>query len=109
MQNSGVDYSSEETFEVLSILDGTIINVEEDNLLGKIVEIRHNNNFISVYQSLSEVVVKKGDVVKQGQILGKSGFSNIAKELKNHLHFEILFKGRVVDPETFYQKSIKEL
>ena len=109
MQNSGVDYSGPEKFEVVSILDGTIINVNEDNLLGKIVEIRHSNDLISVYQSLSEITVKKGDTVTQGQLIGKSGTSNIAIELKDHLHFEILYKGKVVDPETFYDKTIKDL
>ncbi len=109
MQNSGVDYSNGESFEVLSVLDGTIVNVAEDNLLGKIIEVRHNNNLISIYQSLSETIVKKGDVIKKGQIIGKSGISNIVKELKNHLHFEILYKGQVVDPETFYDRNTKEL
>ena len=109
MQNSGVDYSGPENFEVVAILDGTVINVNEDNLLGKIVEIRHNNDLISVYQSLSEIIVKKGDNVTQGQIIGKSGTCNIAKKLKDHLHFEILYKGKVVDPETFYDKTIKDL
>jgi stage II sporulation protein Q len=109
MQNSGVDYSGPESFEVVAIYDGTVLNVSEDNLLGNIIEIRHTNDLISVYQSLSEVNVKKGDTVKQGQIIGKSGSSNIALDLKDHLHLEVLYKGRVVDPETFYDKTIKDL
>ena len=61
MQNSGVDYSLEEVFDVISILDGSVISVKEDNLLGTTVEVRHSNDLISVYQSLSEVIVKEGD------------------------------------------------
>lgn len=109
MQNSGIDYGGVEGFEVVAILDGEVINVNEDNLLGQIVELRHNNDLISIYQSLSEVTVKKGDNINQGQIIGKSGASNIAADLKDHLHFEILYKGKVVDPETFYDKTIKDL
>ncbi len=109
IQNSGVDYGGVDIFNVVAILDGTIINVNEDNLLGKVIEIRHTNDFISVYQCLSEIEVKKADTVVQGQIIGKSGTCNISLDLKNHLHFEILFKGKVVDPETFYDKSIKDL
>jgi stage II sporulation protein Q len=109
IQNSGVDYSGPENFEVISILDGSVINVADDDLLGKIVEIRHSNDLISVYQSLSEVTVKKGDNVSQSQVIGKSGTSNIAVDLKDHLHFEILYKGKVVDPETLYDKTIKDL
>ena len=56
MQNSGVDYSLEEVFDVICILDGSVISVKEDNLLGTTVEVRHSNDLISVYQSLSEVI-----------------------------------------------------
>jgi stage II sporulation protein Q len=109
MQNSGVDYSGIDKFDVISILDGTVINVNEDNLLGKIVEIRHSNEMISIYQSLSEVIVKKGDSIVQGQIIGKSGLSNIAKDLKDHLHFELFYKGQVVNPLEYFDKKVEEL
>jgi stage II sporulation protein Q len=109
MQNSGVDYNGATNFEVVAILEGTVINVNEDNLLGKMVEVRHNNDLISVYQSLSEISVKQGDIVTQGQIIGKSGTCNISPDLQDHLHFEILYKGKVADPETFFDKTIKDL
>jgi len=109
MQNSGVDYGGKENFEVISVLDGTVINVNEDNMLGKTIEIRHSNELISVYQSLSFVSVKKGDNVKQGQTIGNSGTCNVGIRLKDHLHFEIIYNGRVIDPESVYDKTIKEL
>jgi len=109
MQNSGVDYGGVENFEVVAILDGNVINVNEDNLLGKIIEIRHSNELISVYQSLSEVTIKQGDSVKQGQTIGKSGTSNVSADLKDHLHFEVLFNGKVLDPESIYDKTIEDL
>lgn len=109
MQNSGVDYSGENIFDVISILDGTVISVEDNELLGTTVEIRHSNDLISVYQSLSDVIVKKDDLVIQGQIIAKSGTSNINKELENHLHFELYYKGKIVNPEEYYNKSVDEL
>ena len=48
MQNSGVDYKSEEVFDVVSILDGTVIEVKEDAILGNVVQIKHTNDIISV-------------------------------------------------------------
>ena len=107
MQNSGVDYSKSTSFDVVSILDGTVINVKEDNILGTTVEIRHNNELISIYQSLSNVTVKKDDTVLQGQIIGKSGTNNINKELKEHLHFELYYKGMVVNQKNILAKSYK--
>lgn len=107
MQNSGVDYRKEGTFDVVAVLDGTVINVKEDNILGNIVEIRHNNEIISVYQSLSDITVKIDDTVLQGQIIGKSGVNNINKQLKEHLHFELYYKGMVVNPENYFGKNYK--
>lgn len=109
MQNSGVDYGYDKAFDVLSILDGTVVDVKEDNVLGKLVEIRHSNDLISEYQCLDEVSVKANDTVSQGQVIGKSGACNIAKDLNNHLHFELYYKGAVVDPETFFDKNLKDL
>lgn len=109
MQNSGVDYSSDNNFDVISILDGTVISVLENDILGTTVEVRHSNDLISIYQSLSDVVVKKDDHVIQGQIIAKSGLSNINKELGNHLHFELYYKGKIVNPEEYYNKSVDEL
>lgn len=109
IQNSGVDYASENVFDVISVLDGTVISVEENDILGTTIEVRHSNDLISVYQSLSEVSVKKDDQVMQGQILAKSGTANIDKELGNHLHFELYYKGKIVNPEEYYNKSVDEL
>ena len=83
-----------------------VISVENNDILGTTVEIRHNNDLISVYQSLSNVGVKKYDKVIQGQIIAKSGLSNIEKDLGNHLHFELYYKGKIVNPEEYYNKSL---
>ena len=107
--NSGVDYQGKEAFDVVTILDSKVSKVMENNLLGKIIEITHDNNLISVYQSLGEVNVKEGDSVVQGQIIGKTGEANIALELGNHLHFELIHNGKNVNPEEYYDKQLDEL
>lgn len=109
LQSSGVAYGSGESFDVVSILDGTVSSISENELLGNIIEIDHGNGIIGYYQSLSEITVKKGDAVIQGQTLGKSGFSNIAKELNDHLNFELSIKGKLVNPEDYYDRNISDL
>lgn len=109
MQNSGIDLSSGNVFDVVSILDGEVISVKEDDLLGKIVEIRHENELISVYQSLSEINVKENDKVLANQVIGKSGESNVNKDLGNHLHFELYHHGKVVNPINYFDKNVDEL
>lgn len=106
MQNSGIDFVSTNVFDVISVLDGTVSDVKEDETLGKIVEIKHDNNYISIYQSLSDVSVKKGDTVKQGQVIGKSGTNELDKEIGNHLHFEFYVNGQIVDPTLYLDKEI---
>ena len=109
MQNSGVDYISDNVFDVISILDGTVISVSDNAILGTTIEIRHSNNLISVYQSLSEVVVEENMEIVQGQIIAKSCTSNIDKNLSNYLHFELYHNGKVVNPEEYYNRNIEDL
>lgn len=109
MQNSGIDYANDELFDVVSILDGTVISVTENDLLGTCVQIKHSNDLISVYQSLSDVVVKENDNVVQGQAIAKSGTANITKDLGNHLHFELYHNGAIVNPDLYYDKSVNDL
>ncbi len=108
MQNSGVDYVLDNVFDVVSVLDGTVTNVKEDELVGKTVEIKHDNDYVTVYQSLSEVSVKKGDTVKQGDVIGKSGTNELDSEVGNHLHFELYIGGQVVNPANYVDKEIKK-
>ena len=106
LPSTGIDYQSDYDFDVTSILDGVVITVKEDQILGKIVEIKHKDNIISSYQSLGEILVTEGDEVKQGTIIGKSGTSNIQKNMGSHLHFELTIDSRNVDPEEYYDKEL---
>ena len=99
MQSTGVSYGGVDDFDVVAVLDGTVTSVREDELLGNIVEIKHNNNLTSVYQSLKDVSVKKDDKVSQGQPIAKAGTSNIDTSLKNHVYFELIQDGKVINPE----------
>ncbi len=105
-QNTGIDYVADTPFEVVAILNGTVINVKNDEVLGKTIEVQHDNGYISIYQSLNEVNVNKGDNISQGQILGMSGKNELEKDLENHLHFEIYDNGQSVNPLNYINKKI---
>lgn len=109
MQSSGVTYGGLENFDVVAVLDGKVTNVKEDELLGNIVEVTHDNGIISIYQSLSEVKVKLNDQVKQGEIIGKSGTCKVNSNLGSSLYFELIVNGNLVDPELYYEKSVSEI
>lgn len=108
IQNTGINYKADNSFDVISILSGEVIEVEEKELLGKSVTIRHDNELISVYQSLGEVTVKKGDQVLTGQVIGKSGSCDLITDSSNNLHFELYASGTITDPEIYYNKRLSD-
>ena len=109
MQSSGIAYSKGDSFDVVSILDGTVKEVKEDLTLGNVITIEHENGITSVYQSVGDINIKVNDAVTKGQVIAKSSTSNISTELGNHLYFELIIDGICVDPENYYDKSINEL
>ena len=109
LQNNGIDYGKEKEFNVLAILPGKVISVTEDEITGKTIKIEHDNNIISIYQSLSETKVKVDATIKQGDLIGISGTNAIGSSLGNHLHFELIKNNIYVNPENYFGKSLKEI
>ena len=102
MPNTGILYSSLKEFDIISILDGKVTSVKEDEILGNIIEIEHSNNIVSIYQSIKDVQVKIGDQVKQGDVIAKSGSNKLENEQDNCLHFELYKDGTLINPEELY-------
>lgn len=109
MQNTGVVYGNDNVFDIITIADGEVIKVEDSELSGKIVEIRHSNDIISVYQFMNEVNVSLNQQVKQGDKIGTSGKSNLVDNSKNQLYFELIVRGELVNPANYYDKNINEI
>ena len=109
MENTGILYSAEEKFDVVAVLDGTIKDIKSDDILGNVVEIEHSANLITVYYSLGEITVKKGDEIAQGEVIATSGSNKLENEKENCLLFEVYHKGNLIDPETFYTMKSNEL
>lgn len=109
VQNSGVLYNSQEEFTVVSILDGEVIDVKKEDLLGYVVEVKHSDNLISTYEGLKSINVKKGEQITQNTLIGKSGKINLDVNLENALLFELIKDGKYVNPEQYYNKKLKEI
>ena len=105
IQNTGLDYISKNFFDVNAIADGKVISVTEDDIVGITVKIEHNNNMISVYQSIKDVTVKENDQITKGQVIATSGTNNISSDLGNHLHFELYKENILVNPEDFLENN----
>lgn len=109
MENTGVLYNAPEEFEVVSVLDGTVTSITEDEILGNVVEVTHTTELITIYHCLGKVDVKVGDTVKQNDVLGTSGKVGVDKGYDNALLFEVNFKGQILNPNDFYNMKISDL
>lgn len=105
-QNNGICYSNGNPFEVYSVLDGVVTDITKDELVGNSITIKHNENSYSVYQSIKDIQIKKGDKVTKGTLLAYSNVSNFNKDLKNHLYFELVINGKNVNPEEYYDTEL---
>jgi stage II sporulation protein Q len=101
--HSGIDYARKDgkSFDVIAALSGKVIRVEQNPLVGQEVEIQHENGLITVYQSLTDIRVKVGQEVKQGDVIAQAGRNNFEKEAGVHLHFEVRKGNQTVQPELY--------
>lgn len=110
MQNTGILYSSDEEFNVVSVTKGVVKNIKEDELLGFIVEIDNEDlGLTSIYKSVDNISVKIGDNVEQGQIIATSGNNALSEEKDNCLHFETLLKGVRTNPLTLFDVDLNSI
>lgn len=97
------------TFEVVATMSGVVSSVSTDSLYGTIVTITHENGYTSEYSSLSEVNVKVGDSIAQGDKIGLSGVANVDSEASNHVYFIVRKDSKTINPLTLFGKTIEEL
>ena len=109
MPNTGILYEGDEAFDVVSILDGTVKEVKEDEILGKVVTIEHDKNITSVYYTLGEVKVEQGATVTQNQVIATSGTSKLQTTKPQTLLFETYVNGVLTNPNSLFDKNIAEL
>jgi murein DD-endopeptidase MepM/ murein hydrolase activator NlpD len=99
-QNDGIN---------LAVPEGTAIRAADDGVVaysgnelkgyGNLVLVRHNNGYVTAYAHASELMVKRGDAVKRGQVIAKAG--QTGSVTSPQLHFEIRKGSAPVDPMPF--------
>ena len=92
----GVDFRAKFGVDVFASATGTVIYAGVAGGYGNLVQIRHNKEYISYYGHLSKILVKQGQHVHRGQIVGKVGATG--RVTGPHLHFEIRRYGKPIDP-----------
>lgn len=103
-QNDGINFAVPEGTPVKAAEDGVVIYANNEiKSFGNLLLIRHNNGFVTAYAHVSEILVKREEVVKRGQVVAKSGQTGSVSSPQ--LHFEIR-KGRTpVDPMPYLDRG----
>jgi murein DD-endopeptidase MepM/ murein hydrolase activator NlpD len=93
----GVDYAARAGTPVWAVADGEVIFRGWKGGMGRLVQIRHNNGYVSFYGHLQRFgKLRVGSRVRQKQVIGYVGSSGLATGA--HLDFRLRFNGRFVDP-----------
>ena len=102
----GVDYAAPIGTPVISVADGVVVESSFHGAYGNMVVIQHNANQSTAYAHLSRMNVRKGQAIKQGEVVGAVGSTGLSTG--PHLHFEFRINGRHVDPLTLAQQGPAE-
>lgn len=95
--HKGVDIVGPTGSPIYASDDGVVTYADfENGGYGNIVKIDHQNGYETYYAHCSEILVKKGDVVKKGDLIAKVG--NTGRSTGSHLHFEIRKNGETQNP-----------
>lgn len=94
--HTGVDLKAEEGTPILACNNGVVVMVDDLFFAGKSVILDHGRGFFSMYFHLSQALVKEGEMIRKGDILGRVG--STGRSSGAHLHWGIRINGARVDP-----------
>jgi murein DD-endopeptidase MepM/ murein hydrolase activator NlpD len=98
--NDGINFAVPEGTPVRAAEDGVVAYAgNELKTFGNLVLVRHADNYVTAYANASEIMVKRGDSVRRGQVIAKSGQTGTVTSPQ--LHFEIRKNSTPVDPRKF--------
>ncbi|MBR2350223.1 MAG: M23 family metallopeptidase [Clostridia bacterium] len=97
--HNGIDFNAEEGASVVSVYDGTVIDVSYNALHGNVVKVDHGNGLVTSYSSLAGPTVTVGQIVYTGTKLGSVSTSATAEMSDGaHVHFTVSLDGQTVSP-----------
>ena len=104
MKNEGINISVPEGTKVQAAESGVVAYAgNELKGYGNLVLVRHSGGYVTAYAHTSQILVKKGDAVKRGDVIAKSGSTGAVQSPQ--LHFEVRKGATALDPSTFLNST----
>ncbi len=98
--HAGIDLKGPIGQKTNATADGIVkVSSYEENGLGNYVILRHGNGYETVFGHMQKRLVKKGERVKRGQVVGLMG--NTGRSTGPHLHYEVRYKGKPINPKKY--------
>ncbi len=101
--HSGIDLGGKRGDPVYAAAQGQVIKAEWSGGYGRYIEIDHGFGIVTLYAHNNRLLVKTGDVVRQGQKIGLMG--STGRSTGPHLHFEVHLDGSAVDPMDYLRRA----
>lgn len=101
--HTGIDISCPSGRSVYATADGIVVETKYLGGLGKCVTVFHGLGISTKYGHLSKIVVKEGQKIKRGTLIGYTG--STGRSTGPHLHYEVLLNGKAVNPLEYIQES----
>lgn len=98
--HEGLDFAAKTGIPVFATANGKVAEAERMSGYGNCINIDHGYHYVTRYAHLSEILVKPGQMVKRGEMIGKVG--STGKSTGPHLHYEVRFKDQPQNPVNYY-------
>ena len=98
--HSGMDFSAPVGTDIFATGNGVVTFTGWRQGYGETVEVDHGFGYTTRYAHCSKLVARRGQKVKRGDVIAKVG--NTGKSTGPHLHYEVHFNGKAIDPRNFY-------
>jgi murein DD-endopeptidase MepM/ murein hydrolase activator NlpD len=95
----GVDIAAGLGSPILAAAEGTVVRARWSGGYGRLVMLRHDLGYATLYGHASRLLVREGERVRRGQVIAVMG--STGRSTGNHVHYEVWFNGRTVDPKRF--------
>ncbi len=104
--HAGVDLAAPKGTGIYCVAPGRVIYAGSRGGYGKLVIVSHENGISTRYGHCSQILVKNGQIVKEGQLIAKVGSTGVATG--NHLHFEVRKNGKTQNPALYVKNLSKK-